>query len=1281
MAGVKREDQIDSRQAERFDPTKIRNAEQQAGENIPEHNRSTDGLDDHPISASVADGKDPSANIDLARTKEEASQQQGFYRQTKQKAQLSRKGITGLLNKGGPTAAIVGLLITPIVLFSALLPLKLFGMVANMADAAGAVPGYAVERRVEYLVTRAFSVWLIKKSSGANITDSELANKAIFCKNASIGCSLTMTRIGDYFDKKYSLDLKQNLNPDGTRKVTVTPKGRDSLGQKARGWTIDVEKTIDGQTVSKVQKTITSNAEMKREIRHTVNRQMATKNLITRYIARKVLMKRYGVTHWRGFEQTSNKYADKKAAFKAGIARNTLGRVSPKMASYLACLSGGASCEKLKDSYQSKIDESERKKDADGNYTETPEEYEKRKARNKAYKEAAGIAEVELPEGETASKFLSRQLMAKLAAGAGIAGVLDLLFGAIGAVDKGALESVMYDIRSNAYVGYAFGDDTGIIPNIERFKAGNGSDPDVMPILAEQFENIEQSPVWQAENGMIKGGQDGNWSRICDKDGKPEKIVLKGQYVCPERQLAQDVSGFMNTPSGKTIGSIAEVWNDTAGLIFDAINVSIGFIMDKLGINALIEEVFGGSIDKLVQWMMSLFFDIPAVGGEATGDQNYDALSAATWISQNGMMENGVDSDGDLLGGGGRPLSNSEVAAIQIEQNREDQEFFNSQPQIAKIFDVNLRGSFMNAFVARIPMSTFTSSASVATIPSVAVTNFASALSPSASAARATPKNPHNIPLYGYTSEDKALSASPADAMYSEDSCEQSAEAREESYTLDRSKYPIKMYTKSDPCALEKMAIGTFLYDMGVKDDPNSFKDIDGSGEETETSTEGISGVNVATFNIFHMDDQSTDVWQGRLTKSVKALNDKQIDIAGLQEARPAQQKALNRAEFGGDIYDMYPATVTNGRSANENPDSVVIWNNQKFELTEGRQEGIAYEGSSRKVNIVKLKYIENGANGPYIWVLNTHDPTDGRSGTTGAADRLSNAKKYANIIKELKEDAPVILTGDFNSRMSIINSGNQPLDGKRENLTYCVMTRSNLMVHASDSQQGKDGECPSQRDVLNRNDVDHIFITPDMTASNYGIAPRGKDTPNGNGADHDMVYASIAVPGISNGSTAQSAEFSTVAFPLKGVKSTVLNPEIFKDNSTLLSDHPYTAYDILADTGTEVVAFADGEVSYVSTDKCPGKFLTIWNEQAGIGITYMHLSTHIGKGTKVKAGDYVGKVGSAEQGCGTPHLHIDASTDKIRQPCSREACAESVKNTFRSLGKDLFNTYQQLPE
>lgn len=167
-------------------------------------------------------------------------------------------------------------------------------------------------------------------------------------------------------------------------------------------------------------------------------------------------------------------------------------------------------------------------------------------------------------------------------------------------------------------------------------------------------------------------------------------------------------------------------------------------------------------------------------------------------------------------------------------------------------------------------------------------------------------------------------------------------------------------------------------------------------------------------------------------------------------------------------------------------------------------------------------------------------------------------------------------------------------------------------------------------------------------------------------------------------GATVSSVNFGEVAFPLKGTKKVVNNPDIFSGGTTQTAGHPYTAYDIMSNGGTPIRSFISGRVSYFFNDTCGGDSVTIWNQSLKIGISYMHMNpgdVRPKMGQRVNVGDVIGSVGRWYGGCGGDHLHIDASTDKIRQPCSRDACSDEVKSHFRSIGKELFETYQTLPD
>jgi|GEM_PF-1662229 len=181
----------------------------------------------------------------------------------------------------------------------------------------------------------------------------------------------------------------------------------------------------------------------------------------------------------------------------------------------------------------------------------------------------------------------------------------------------------------------------------------------------------------------------------------------------------------------------------------------------------------------------------------------------------------------------------------------------------------------------------------------------------------------------------------------------------------------------------------------------------------------------------------------------------------------------------------------------------------------------------------------------------------------------------------------------------------------------------------------------------------------------------------------------SSSSPNCSGTSTNTAAGF--VGFPLATTKARMntLNGTQFKNGVMGQGGHPYAAHDIMADPGTPVLAILQGKVVGVSTDKCPGRLIAIYDASQGVTVAYLHLSiaqTLVKVGDTIKAGQLIGYVGQASEGCGTPHLHIDANTSDRRIGCKRESCSAENQALFRAgsdkigLAKGLFDSYQKLP-
>ncbi len=205
----------------------------------------------------------------------------------------------------------------------------------------------------------------------------------------------------------------------------------------------------------------------------------------------------------------------------------------------------------------------------------------------------------------------------------------------------------------------------------------------------------------------------------------------------------------------------------------------------------------------------------------------------------------------------------------------------------------------------------------------------------------------------------------------------------------------------------------------------------------------------------------------------------------------------------------------------------------------------------------------------------------------------------------------------------------------------------------------------------------------------------------------NSSVEADGAMYGVdqeSDGSTATTASTTTATgsvvagFPLKATKQEMaqLNGECLTKGPAMClpsvkdGGHPYNAYDVMANPGTEVHSLFDGKVVGVFLDKCPGRGVSIYSESLGVTVSYLHMNLddapQMANSQVVKAGDLIGHVGPPEAGCGTAHLHIDAAQGQSRPGCKREDCSEPNKVIFKAgdekigLGKLLYEGYTKLP-
>lgn len=769
---------------------------------------------------------------------------------TLQGVKKRNKGLVGGLVGGG-----VAVFVIVLTLFFALIPMKLQGMLNNIMTAASEVPQHAIQQRVEYLVTRALASRMLAMSEGV---DAQL----IFCKGGGIACSLLKTYTNDYFEKKLGITLDYEAH------------GRTSLGGNAKSWSTPVNmQTIDANApnyikpgvlngsvsfdeteIEKARKLISTNSEMKAIIKSEVNSKTRWYN-INRYLARKLLMEKYGVRTFSGpkwVEAGREKVANVRSNMKASIIKNTTGKIAPRFATYMTCLSDPAACDKLKAGIKADIEAVDPTKQQ--GWDDLSEEEKLRQTKTYEAKksilpdiEAGGYSE---ESSQVIKKVFSKSLMKTLGFASGAAtavSAVDIVFKMVESIDNGGPEAIAYDITTQAYTGFF----TEVTTAIQKVMAGD-IDYETLQVATELVADAENSPLYQIENnpsslsGTVAATSRGYTTSCKGADGEETQTVLKkGEYICPEEYVVRDyTSQLANNPVFSGLGEAAKVWNSSVGTGVDWVNGVIGKGFNSIpGFQPIMDKI-GGEIAPLMEKIISMIFDVPAMGFGELGSHNYTALSGGLRVLQNTLMEEGVDSNGKASGAGGKVLTNEQITRIYNEAEDSRQADFMSKSIAKKLFDTNSSQSFINQLVARIPISL----SGLSALPITSLQNILSTSSVGAVSTTDITPNPFHLPVYGYDPADTSVFEANPD-IYTPEYCAASAAKREASYER-RPGDILPVYHETDPCALEKVVIGSELAEQGIEGDEYSFlsiQDVSVSNTTTTTTAQTLSAVGDVT--------------------------------------------------------------------------------------------------------------------------------------------------------------------------------------------------------------------------------------------------------------------------------------------------------------------------------------------------------------------------------------------------------------------------------------------------
>ena len=818
---------------------------------------------------------------DTVRNGEEDSNQFKYnpqeYRDRKKRhkgvvKEISKELFKGPLGKNKGASLVIGALLMFIVgsmpFIASIMKLDVF--LEPVIEKMSQIPEYAVEQRVEYMVTRWITMMAMKEAYPGD-------DNIVFCKGGGLLCHLGSTKYSAWFTKK--LDAKFEKHGRGV-KVVLNATGKTGLGGHATEFSLSLE-NIGDKDVGKTSHTVSRQLKGHKEARRVINqmvKQAHGRNYVLRFISKKILMRKYGVKRFNILpDETSKNIAEKKSKIKASILKSTVGKLSPRIAAYIGCFQGKDTldCKRTLDSLGGDIDQ--KIQEAQDDVDKAPEgsderkEAEERLRRAQSKKASIGGAKEAVEEAaQSTGKKISQTIMQKVVGRLAAAGLLDFVFGIVGLIDDRLIEAIYFDLMSQNAVGGAFNEDGSPIVAKDQVKLGKIS-LETLGIFSDMYNGAEKSPFFGLFYDSKAIFAKDAVTRPCTVDGKEVLVKLSpGETICPEKKTLRDFTKLKQNPWWNTLATVAQAWNSSVGLIFDAVDSVTSIITGPLWdlVTKLPRvDIALETLQKIIEDFVAGIFNVPELGPDAKGEDNFEQHAAALQIANNSSMESGQNSEnqaGPANGAGGAKMSDGEIVMVINEKEQQRRDEFEHQTMFAKLFNPSLYGSVANRVIATTMMRSSSSLQLLLSTPGSILAGLAPRPAAAQSAQIELMKlKAFGMPTYGYA--DKAtFEVDPA--TYTPEFCAASAAAREESLSLDSDDL-IHTYKKTDPCALEKVVGGMLATAADDTENPLYVKEVgnlpEGSDETTEdggaTGSPGTGSENPGDTQI--IDTPSRDGW------------------------------------------------------------------------------------------------------------------------------------------------------------------------------------------------------------------------------------------------------------------------------------------------------------------------------------------------------------------------------------------------------------------------------------
>jgi endonuclease/exonuclease/phosphatase family metal-dependent hydrolase len=242
--------------------------------------------------------------------------------------------------------------------------------------------------------------------------------------------------------------------------------------------------------------------------------------------------------------------------------------------------------------------------------------------------------------------------------------------------------------------------------------------------------------------------------------------------------------------------------------------------------------------------------------------------------------------------------------------------------------------------------------------------------------------------------------------------------------------------------------------------------------------------LNVLTFNIrYNTTQDGVNAWPNRKEIAAKVFTDYQVDFAGLQEALAGQVA---------DLQDQLPnyAWIGAGRDDGkyQGEFSPIFYNKQKFEvlkqgtfwLSETPEVAGSKSWDAAFPRVATYAVFKDKRNETEVFVINTHFDH------ISEPARQNSAKLLITKIKELSNELPVILTGDFNTP-----DASPSIKTLTSDSTFKLTNSESLSEnpHTGGNSTFNNFKTDQRGPV-----IDFIFVGPDVEVKRHDYLPILKD-------------------------------------------------------------------------------------------------------------------------------------------------------------------------------------------